>query len=66
MQLVPHPLPMILYCPYCQSKHIDAPEPRAGWENPPHKTHLCLFCGMEWRPCDAYTNGVDALPPKEN
>lgn len=28
------------------------------WTNPPHKSHLCHFCGIVWRPADYATNGV--------
>ena len=68
------PLDMILYCPNCGMQHIDAPEPgrlisggpaagrvRAGWSNPPHKSHLCHGCGCIWRPADIATNGVAEL-----
>jgi hypothetical protein len=32
-----------------------------GWMNPPHKSHLCKFCGVIWRPADVPTNGVEVL-----
>jgi hypothetical protein len=68
------PIPMLLFCPKCGLQHIDAPEdgfhegadaqsgawsPR--WDNPPHRSHLCLGCGHIWRPCDRYTTGVAAI-----
>lgn len=31
------PIPMILRCPKCNEKHVDAPEPGTSWDNPPHK-----------------------------
>ncbi len=31
---------------------------KAEWKNPPHKSHLCAFCGCIWRPADVCTNGV--------
>lgn len=47
---------MILFCPVCGSKHIDAAE--GEWTNPPHKSHLCGNCRTVWRPADIVTNGV--------
>lgn len=67
------PINMILPCPDCGGLHVDAPEPERGWDNPPHKSHLCHFCGAIWRPADVPTNGVarietrgsaDTWPPK--
>lgn len=55
------PIPMVLHCPACRGQHIDAPEPEKGWTNPPHRSHLCAFCGTVWRPCDALTTGVESL-----
>lgn len=52
------PIDMILYCPNCKSRHIDIEEPWKGWNNPPHKSHLCDNCGTIWRPADIPTNGV--------
>jgi hypothetical protein len=65
---------MVLHCPACGLQHIDAPEPgklisggssagrvRAGWSNPPHRSHLCHGCGHIWRPADVPTNGVQAV-----
>lgn len=31
------------------------------WNNPPHKSHLCLKCGTIWRPADVFTNGVGTI-----
>lgn len=28
------------------------------WTNPPHTSHLCGYCGWQWRPADVPTNGV--------
>lgn len=28
------------------------------WTNPPHRSHLCAYCGHVWRPADVPTNGV--------
>jgi hypothetical protein len=47
---------MVLYCPACGVQHID--EPSEGWDNPPHRSHLCHGCGCIWRPADVATNGV--------
>src|SRR5688572_27856952 len=55
------PLPMVLHCPDCAKQHIDAPEPEAGWTNPPHKSHTCHGCGTVWRPADVETVGVAAI-----
>lgn len=52
---------MLLYCPQCRHQHIDAPDPESGWENPPHKSHLCAHCGLVWRPCDLPTTGVSKI-----
>jgi hypothetical protein len=52
------PIPMVLFCPACGTQHIDAPEPESGWENPPHKSHLCHACQTIWRPADVATAGV--------
>lgn len=56
------PIDMLLHCPSCGKQHID--EPRGEWKNPPHRTHLCLYCGIKWRPAEVTTNGVGALWPK--
>ena len=68
------PIDMILYCPKCHEQHVDAPDwhgkPDApgvnvlGWTNPPHKSHLCHYCGHIWRPADVPTNGVKAIKTK--
>lgn len=49
-------LNMVLNCPACGLQHID--EPSEGWDNPPHRSHLCQGCGEIWRPADVPTNGV--------
>lgn len=56
-----YPIPMILHCPDCGAQHVDAPEPEKGWDNPPHKSHLCHKCGLTWRPSDLYTTGVSQI-----
>lgn len=55
------PLDMVLHCPRCHLQHIDAPEPANGWDNPPHRSHLCHCCGCIWRPADVPTNGVASV-----
>lgn len=56
------PIPMILYCPMCGCQHID--ESKGDWANPPHKSHLCHYCGTIWRPADVYTTGVASIQTK--
>ena len=58
------PIDMVLSCPKCGAQHVDAPEFRDGWFNPPHRSHLCHDCGHVWRPADVPTNGVDAVKTK--
>lgn len=70
----PQPIDMVLHCPACGMQHVDAPEPgqlisggpsagrvRRGWDNPPHRSHLCHGCSHVWRPADVPTNGVAAV-----
>lgn len=52
------PVDMLLFCPECNAQHVDKPNPDIDWQNPPHKSHLCLECGWIWRVADVYTNGV--------
>ncbi len=72
------PIPMVLFCPSCHEQHVDLPEtdeqyaanvaemerPVERWMNPPHKSHLCLYCGTEWRPADICTTGVQTIRHK--
>lgn len=30
----------------------------ASWDNPPHRSHLCHYCGCIWRAADVPTTGV--------
>lgn len=53
------PIPMLIYCPKCSLQHID--EPKDEWTNPPHRSHLCAFCGYIWRHADVSTVGVVEL-----
>ena len=55
------PIPMVLHCPYCSEQHIDEPDPKSVWVNPPHRSHLCHGCGTIWRPADVETTGVAAI-----
>lgn len=52
------PIDMVLFCPECGAQHIDAPDPKTDWTNPPHRSHRCHDCGTIWRPADIATNGV--------
>ena len=69
----PEPIPMVLHCPKCGMQHIDAPESgdvddghvtSHGWDNPPHRSHLCHGCDTIWRPADVPTTGVKAIATK--
>lgn len=55
------PIPMLLFCPVCHRQHIDQTQLEKGWDNPPHRSHECQFCGCIWRPADVATNGVAAI-----
>lgn len=55
------PIDMILFCPACRYRHIDAPNPEEGWTNPPHRSHKCQACRAVWRPADVETNGVATI-----
>lgn len=59
--VVPQPINMVLTCPNCGHQHIDAPDPDNGWDNPPHRSHLCADCGIIWRPADVPTYGVEEI-----
>lgn len=48
------PIPMVMHCPRCHGRHIDANE----WATKPHRTHLCEHCGAKWRPAIVATVGV--------
>ena len=52
------PIPMILVCPACGSRHID----EGAWILNRHHTHACQECGMVWRPAVVATVGVKFLP----
>ncbi len=62
------PVPMLLYCPMCHTKHIDEGE----FATRSHHSHACQGfvevegkkrrCGHVWRPAIVTTVGVEALP----
>lgn len=56
------PIPMILSCPKCATKHVDTGE----WATRPHRTHRCEGCLFEWRPTNVPTVGVRELPDEGN
>lgn len=58
------PIPMVLYCPQCGLQHVDEPDLANGWNNPPHKSHLCHGCDCIWRPADVPTVGVRRIETK--
>lgn len=62
------PVPMLLWCPLCHTRHIDEGE----FATKPHHSHSCQNpeCGLTWRPAVKATVGVKTLPgfyngPKE-
>ncbi len=57
----PQPIPMILNCPTCATRHVDRADPAHDWTNPPHRSHLCCYCGTIWRPADVATVGVVSI-----
>ena len=52
------PVPMILHCPECHARHVDA----GAFATKPHHTHACQSCGFAWRPAVVPTVGVQFLP----
>jgi len=52
------PIPMLLTCPACGHRHIDA----GLFATKPHHTHACQICGVVWRPAVIATVGVRFLP----
>jgi len=58
---VGEPIPVVIHCPRCRAQHIDGPDPKKDWDNPPHKSHLCHKCGLIWRTADVPTTGVASL-----
>jgi hypothetical protein len=55
---IPEPIPMLLVCPSCGERHIDA----GVFATKSHHTHACQYCGMVWRPAIVPTTGVRFLP----
>jgi hypothetical protein len=51
-------IPMLLWCPGCGERHVDAGE----FATKPHHTHACQHCGHVWRPAIVCTVGVQFLP----
>lgn len=58
LELLQEPIPMLLTCPECGKRHVDAGE----FATKPHHTHVCQHCGMTWRPAIVPTVGVQFLP----
>jgi hypothetical protein len=56
----PAPIPMLLWCPACGTRHID----KGDFATKPHHTHACQndHCGLVWRPAVVHTVGVQHLP----
>lgn len=52
------PIPMILWCPNCNERHIDT----GIFTTKPHHTHACQGCGFVWRQAIVPTVGVQFLP----
>ena len=52
------PVPMLLWCPQCNDRHIDEGE----FATRVHHTHACQTCGHNWRPAVVPTIGVQFLP----
>lgn len=56
--VVQEPIPMILFCPECGTRHVD----KYTYATKPHHTHACQTCGFVWRPAIVSTVGVQFLP----
>lgn len=54
------PIPLLLWCPQCHHRHIDAEKV------PVHRTHACQCCGHLWAPAVVPTVGVRFLPGCKN
>lgn len=52
------PIPMVLHCPECRTRHID----EGDFATKVHHTHSCQGCGLTWRPAVVPTVGVQFLP----
>lgn len=62
IEIPEEPIPMVLACPICGSRHIDEGE----FATKPHHTHACQECGLVWRPALVPTVGVQFLPGFKN
>lgn len=58
----PGPIPMVLHCPECRTRHVDVGE----FATKVHHTHSCQGCGLTWRPAVVATVGVQFLPGFKN
>ncbi len=56
------PIPMLLWCPECSTRHVDVGE----FATKRHHTHACQSCGHVWRPAIVPTCGVRFLPGFKN
>lgn len=56
------PVPMVLHCPECRTRHVDVGE----FATKVHHTHSCQGCGLTWRPAVVATVGVQFLPGFKN
>ncbi len=45
----------------CFCAGMGEPDRCERWTNPPHRSHLCHFCGCVWRPADVATTGVERI-----
>ena len=53
-------IPTVLFCPGCGHQHIDKQEVDIDWTVRKHRTHLCHYCGVLFRPYNRYyTCGVE-------
>lgn len=54
------PVPLAIDCPACGKEHVDTVDPVTGidWATRSHKTHLCLHCGVLFKPYDHATVGI--------
>lgn len=57
----PRPVPMLLWCPECRTRHVDVELATRD-----HHTHACQCCGHVWRPAIVPTVGVQFLPGFKN
>ncbi len=60
--MMDEPIPMLLWCPECGTRHVDEGE----FTTKSHHTHACQTCGMVWRPAIVPTVGVQFLPGFKN